>query len=99
MIKLVLSCRQYPDRMEIFSNDDAGYLNWIEVNPSGFVLNAKNPLRSVYLFIHWASCCTIKGTPNKGKDWTNKYIKVCSSKLSEISGWTLENFGYQPTFC
>lgn len=85
--------------MKIFSNNDKGYLKWLNENPNGFVLNANNPPNAHYLIAHRVSCFIINGTPSLGKDWTKKYIKVCANKLSEISGWTKEIFGYQPYFC
>jgi hypothetical protein len=85
--------------MEIFSNDDKGYLKWLNENPNGYVLRANNPPTAGSLMAHRAKCCAINGNPNRGSEWTKKYIKVCAIRLSEISGWTEENFGYQPSFC
>jgi len=85
--------------MEIFDNNDTGYLLWLNKNPKGFVLNANNPPNARYLVAHRASCFTINDTPSRGKDWTVKYIKVCGDTLAELSEWTLDQFGGKPYCC
>jgi hypothetical protein len=85
--------------MEIFENDEQGYQNWLNENPDGFVLNARNPPNRNYLYAHRAACRSINGNSCTDKDWTKKYIKICSGKLSELSAWTEEKFGYLPYFC
>ena len=74
--------------MEIFDKNDQGYELWLKQNPSGVVLNTHNPPNARYLVAHKATCFTICGTPSRGKDWTNKYIKACGKNLAEVTKWT-----------
>lgn len=86
--------------MEIFKNNDQGYILWLNQNPNGVVINANNPPNANYLVAHRASCYTINASkPSPGKDWTNKYIKVCGESLSEVTDWTIDEFGVKPYCC
>lgn len=83
--------------MILVINDDDAYLRWIEVNPSGFVLNAANPPTAGYLLLHKASCADISSA--KRSNWTTTgYLKVCSNDLSELENWanTATGGGLQP---
>lgn len=85
--------------IEIFRDDDAGYLGWLAAHQTGFVLNvARNP-RPNYLILHRASCRTISGRPTRGGPWTGPYIKVCSDDQLQIAAWTGHHVGAGPTRC
>jgi len=77
--------------MEKFIDDDEGYLEWLERNPDGFVVNSHREPISRYLILHKATCGTIS-SPNR-KNWTTgDYIKFCSSDRSELEEWALDAF-------
>jgi len=85
--------------MEIFDKNDQGYVLWLNQNPKGVVLNANNPPNDHYLVAHRATCFTISGTPSRGRDWTNKYIKSCGKSLADVTKWTMDKFDRKPHSC
>lgn len=85
--------------VEIFRDDDAGYLGWLAAHPAGFVLNVERTPRPSYLMLHRASCRTISGRPTRGGPWTGPYIKVCSDDQLHIAAWAGQRVGAAPTPC
>lgn len=85
--------------VEIFKDDDAGYLAWLAAHPTGFVLNVERRPRPGYLILHRATCRTISGRPTRGGPWTGPYIKVCSPDQLQIAAWTGKAVGAAPTRC
>jgi len=78
--------------VEVFKDDDSGYLTWLRHNYLGYVVNAERSLvPSGYYLLHEASCQTISGQPSGGKNWTSAYIKVCSTSIPELRRWVREN--------
>jgi hypothetical protein len=86
-------------QVEIFRDDDEGYLTWLLEHPSGFVLNVARSPRPTYLILHRATCRTISGRPTRGGPWTRPYIKVCSDDQLHIAAWTGKSVGAAPTRC
>lgn len=84
--------------MKKFIDDDRGYLDWIDRNPQGFVVNTyKNP-SSKYLILHRATCGTI--STSKRTNWTRKYyIKICSLRRTELEEWANREVGENPKPC
>ena len=72
--------------MQLFIDDDPGYLSWLHENPSGFVVNADRPPNSSYLRLHRASCRTISGEPARGRAWTVTSTKTCGTR-HELEAW------------
>lgn len=74
---------------KIFKNDEVGYLEWIENNPNGYVINTFKNISSKYLVLHRASCHTIK--PNKstkmGAFTERNYIKICADTERNLLKW------------
>jgi len=85
--------------VEIFRDDDAGYLAWVGEHRHGFVLNAARSPRPEYLILHRASCRTITGRPTRGGPWTGPYIKVCADDCLQIAAWTGASVGAVPRRC
>lgn len=85
--------------VEIFRDDDHGYLAWLAAHPAGFVLNVNRSPRPDYLILHRASCRTISGRPTRGGPWTGPYIKVCSHDELQIAAWTGRTVGAAPRRC
>jgi hypothetical protein len=85
--------------VEIFRDDDAGYLGWLSAHPAGFVLNVARSPQPTYLILHRATCRTISGRPTRGGPWTGPYIKVCSDDSLQIAAWTGQHVAAAPTRC
>jgi hypothetical protein len=85
--------------IEIFRDDDDGYLAWLAAHPAGFVLNVERSPRPNYLILHRATCRTITGRPARGGPWTGPYIKVCSHDELHVAAWTGKTVGAAPTRC
>ena len=80
--------------MRIFEDDDAGYLAWVERNQHGFVVNATRKPDPTYLYLHRASCGTIRGKPARGERWTTgELIKVCAETHAELGQWACQIAG------
>jgi len=85
--------------VEVFRDDEAGYLAWLTSHPTGFVLNAARSPRPDYLILHRATCRTINGTPTRGGPWTGPYIKVCADDDLAIAAWAGATVGAPPRRC
>ena len=75
-------------RVQRFTDDDRGYLDWIDHHPDGFVINTGRTPSAAYLMLHRASCGTITGQPARGATFTGQYVKVCGERdeLEKFSG-------------
>ncbi|PKO21830.1 MAG: hypothetical protein CVU38_12630 [Chloroflexi bacterium HGW-Chloroflexi-1] len=78
--------------MELFEDDDEGYLQWVETNPEGFVLNSERHPSARYLLLHRAICGTIC-TRKRTNYTTTGYIKVCASNKKELEAWAMPETG------
>lgn len=85
--------------VEIFRDDDAGYLAWLARHPEGYVLNAARSPRPNNLVLHRASCRTINGVPTRGGPWTGPYIKICADDPLRIAAWAGATVGAAPRPC
>jgi hypothetical protein len=65
-----------------FFKDEAGYENWFEMNPEGFVLNVYEESATSDK-MHLASCFYLRAASDEGRR-TNSYEKVCSNSLEEL---------------
>src|SRR5712691_489023 len=54
--------RERRSAVEVFADDDEGYLRWIAAHPSGYVLNYRRPPEPNNLKLHNADCTDISGT-------------------------------------
>ena len=70
-----------------FVDDEDGYLGWLGVHSTGYVLNCERDPRATYLVVHRATCGTISGEPARGRNWTAAYQKVCADSLPELEDW------------
>jgi hypothetical protein len=82
-----------------FHNDDAGYLEWIQDNPLGYLINCQVNPSSRYVVLHRASCHTISGRPTRGREWTAQYKKVCAKVSRELEEWSLAVVNVPPQRC
>lgn len=83
--------------IEIFKDDDRGYLQWIHEHPNGYVLNTDGLISPGYMILHRASCLTISGTPARGENWTVAYQKICAQTDDELINWAEEAYEQQPS--
>ena len=81
------------NKMKVFDNDDLKYLDWITVNPEGYVLNTQRISTSSLAVLHLGYCHHVKTTTNmpEGAYTTREYIKVCSKDVGMIKKWLEEN--------
>jgi hypothetical protein len=66
--------------MEHFTDDDRGYLDWLDHHPDGFVINTGRTPSAAYLMLHRTGCGTITGKPARGDTFTGEYAKVCGER-------------------
>ncbi|MCO4887920.1 HNH endonuclease [Cupriavidus sp. WGtm5] len=67
-----------------FRNDEGGYMNWLDSNPDGLVLNIRHPAHQYTPKLHRATCGTIKS--GKNAPYTSgQYTKLCSHRYDLIS--------------
>ena len=79
--------------MNIFVNDEAGYLAWVQQNFNGWVANAdKARLIPNYPLVHRASHALLS-SPTKSNYTTDRYIKACSDDVAELEAWSLNGYG------
>ena len=80
--------------MRRYTCDDAGYIAWLEENPSGSVLNTRAETEPSYLVLHRASCWTIRPGRNyaPGAFTARSYSKFVAANESEFAP-LLSEFG------
>ncbi len=74
--------------MLTFDDYEDGYLQWVDANSSGFVINVvKHPggIPDPYM-LHRASCSDIT-TPKRTNYTTADYEKICSVDRQELVDW------------
>jgi hypothetical protein len=64
--------------VQVFQDDDGGYLAWVQQHPDGFVLNTERHPSSSYLMLHRARCAHITRASQEGR-WTVAYVNVCAA--------------------
>jgi hypothetical protein len=85
--------------IELFRDDDRGYLAWLAANAQGYVLNIQRSLNPSDARMHKSNCRTINGMPSRGSSWTSPYVKVCSGSLTDLGAWGLAIVGKTITRC
>lgn len=72
--------------MQTFNNDEKGYLHWVDVNRSGFVINTPKRSGSFPDFLHRASCSQIT-TRRRTNYTTTDFKKLCLLDRQELIDW------------
>jgi hypothetical protein len=85
--------------VELFRDDDHGYITWLAANPQGHVLNIQRTLNPSDARVHRADCGTITGAPSRGRTWTKSYVKACAPSLLELDAWALAHASSTITRC
>ena len=86
---------------QVFDNEDNTYLQWMQQNPSGLVLNAWRTQKNAELVLHKSGCHHIATTASltKGAYTERDAIKIVSTDLTELENWAREHrTGYTGTF-
>ncbi|WP_024612746.1 hypothetical protein [Pseudoalteromonas sp. TB64] len=74
-----------------FINDEYKYINWIQSNPNGFVINTSKSKRLDYRVLHTADCSyvtTLQGNAQEDGFTERGYIKICSTNVESLRDWT-----------
>jgi hypothetical protein len=84
--------------MQIFIDDDDGYLRWLAEHPAGYVVNSYRRPCSTYLVLHRASCPHISTAART--NWTTTgYIKICAAHRERLATWARQETGEGPKGC
>lgn len=85
--------------VELFDNDEAGYLKWIQANPHGFVANVDRAgAVPQYPMVHAATHGSIS-SPKIGNFTTGAYVKLCCTDLAALEQYSQTKFGRTLTRC
>ncbi len=80
--------------VEVFNYGDTPFLEWMNDNPNGFVINTESRAASRLAFLHQSKCPHIAGLAvgHRSDAFTRyEYIKVCSNDEIELLVWIFEN--------
>ena len=80
--------------MQIFNDDEAGYLKWVTDNPDGFVINAPKRPGSFPNMLHKANCKSIT-TEKQTNYTTTDFMKICSTDRQELINWVRDSGNLQ----
>lgn len=76
-----------------FKNDEVGYLQWVQANPKGYVVNVDEPNHvAEYPMVHRASHKLIS-SPQRSNYTTAQYVKYCGGDLDALERWSLARYG------
>lgn len=85
--------------VELFDNDETGYLEWVQANPNGFVANVDRAgSEQPYPMVHAATHGSISSA-KIGNFTTGDYIKFCSTDLAALEQYSQTRFGRSLTRC
>ncbi len=76
-----------------FRNDEAGYLQWVQANPQGYVVNVDDPNHvPQYPMVHRATHKVISSAA-RGNYTMAQYVKYCGVDLDALERWSLARYG------
>lgn len=82
-----------------FSDDEDAYLQWVQSNQDGYVVNLDKARRyPQYPMVHRASHKLIS-SPERANYTTNEFVKVCSTDLAALEKWSEEECGRRLNMC
>ena len=85
--------------VELFDNDETGYLKWVQSNPHGFVANVDRAGRvPQYPMVH-ATTHGSMFSAKIGNFTTGDYVKFCSTDLDALEQYSQTKFGRSLTRC
>jgi hypothetical protein len=74
-----------------FKDDDAGFRNWRDQGPDGFVVNTSRTPSPNYLILHRASCRSLAPANEHERNWTMAYIKFCALQPEDLEKWARQH--------
>ena len=76
-----------------FNNDDKAYLQWLDNNPKGFVINMQRSKSTSYMILHRATCNTIANRLRypEGAYTEREYIKICATQITDLRNWARQH--------
>lgn len=85
--------------IQIFKNDDAGFIDWRDSHPDGYICNVPFPQLGKqgryylkHVCVHTATCSSVAANKNGEQPWTtNNYFKICANDVSLIQDWFARN--------
>jgi len=75
--------------MREFRDDDAGYVNWLDAHPDGYVINISRSHRPTGSRMHRAGCRWIRST-GQPRQQTRTYVKICAERVDELEQWAID---------
>ena len=90
-----------PPAVVEFRDDDAAYLDWIEANPHGFVVNTPRAMPASYMTLHRATCRSISVRRPKagaGGFTERQYVKICALEIDDLRAWAVRHGRPDRTF-
>lgn len=75
----------------VFDGDDSRYLQWLQDNPHGYVVNMRRRFDPSYVVLHRAVCYSITRYPlmekNPGGFTERDYRKLCGASIADLQGY------------
>ena len=85
--------------VQLYDNDEPGYLAWVTANPAGFVATLDRALSfPQYPMVHKATHGLISSA-NIGGFTTGDYVKLCAADLPALERYCQEKYGRPLTRC
>ena len=84
-----------------FFDDEAGYLNWLENHPQGYVVNTTRARSPNYMVLHHARCRKISEynrMAQPGGFTERQYAKACAATVEELAEWVKQHGRPDGTF-
>ncbi len=75
---------------QIFDNDEKAYLDWLQKNSGGFVLNSRRDIDQTYMVLHRSGCYYISrynDMSRPGGFTERSFIKICSTDINDLRAW------------
>jgi len=80
--------------LTIHDGSDDLYMDWLDRNPEGFVINSHRDPDPTYIVLHRATCHSISQytrSSSEGAFTERSYIKTCSPSIDELRDWAHHN--------
>lgn len=80
--------------INVFTDGDGAYLQWLTQHPHGFVLNTARSSSPGYMVLHRAVCPSISTYTHNARPggFTERdYIKVCSADIEQLRVWVRQH--------
>lgn len=88
--------------MIIIFEKDHEYLEWLEQNNQGYIVDTTSPPTSTFLMLHHAACTGVTGGEAGDVVFTytgEESVKICSTSLDELRTWAANWFNVNLVHC